>query len=182
MRKSAVFAFLLFCSFVFDVRNHAGNARYRDADIFAGDEPALNDSVFLSVYSGKLGVPLDSNCNRELIATIAGWVGVPYRRAGYSKAGIDCSGFVSRIYKDVFCVDLTHSSSAMISQMKHSVLKSGLKEGDILFFRIGGSHINHVGLYIKDHKFIHASPARGIVVDDLRQAYYQRYYYTAGRP
>jgi lipoprotein Spr/probable lipoprotein NlpC len=141
-----------------------------------------NNCDFLCAYSGVLGVNLDSSCNPQFVQTITSWLGTPYRHAGYSKQGIDCSGFVSRIYKDVYNIDLTHSSSSMIFQMKTIVKKDELKEGDILFFRIHGRRISHVGIYIGDNKFIHASPERGIVVDDLREPYYMHSYYTAGRP
>jgi lipoprotein Spr len=65
--------------------------------------------------------------------------------------------------------------------MKERVKKNELEQGDILFFKIHGKRISHVAIYLGDHKFVHASPERGICIDDLRQAYYQRTYYTAGR-
>lgn len=144
---------------------------------------ALNEEVmFLQQYSKILGYNVDTFCNRTLITTVADWLGTPYRHAGYSKAGIDCSGFVSKMYKEIFNIDLTHSSSAMIYQMKERVKKTELQEGDILFFRIHGKRISHVGMYLGDNKFVHASSYRGIVVDDLRSPYYMKAYYTAGRP
>jgi hypothetical protein len=139
------------------------------------------DSAFLMTYSNLLGIPLDTTCNPAMIMAVSDWLGTPYRHAGYSRSGVDCSGFVSHIYSDVYGIELTHSSSAMIYQMKERVKKSDLKQGDILFFKIHGKRISHVALYIGNQKFIHASPERGIVVDDLRQPYYQRSYYTAGR-
>jgi lipoprotein Spr/probable lipoprotein NlpC len=141
-----------------------------------------NDSLFLEEYSSKLQVQLDSTCDPLFVSTVAGWLGVPYRHAGYSKSGIDCSGFVSHIYKDVYGIDLTHSSSQMIYQMKTLVKKSELRMGDILFFRIHGRRISHVGMYLKDGKFIHASSYSGITVNDLSSPYYKKAYYIAGRP
>ena len=139
------------------------------------------DSAFIDTYSHKLGISLDSSSNFQFISFVAGWLGTPYLRAGTSKNGTDCSGFVSSVYKEVFGISLIHSSAGMLYQMKERVKKSELREGDIIFFRINGKRISHVGIYLRDHKFIHASIYRGIVVDDLRDAYYQRAYYTAGR-
>ncbi|RYE23551.1 MAG: NlpC/P60 family protein [Sphingobacteriales bacterium] len=151
-------------------------------DALKMDSAYRSDFSFLEEYSKKFGFNIDTFCNQTLITTVAEWIGTPYRHAGYSKAGIDCSGFVSKMYKDIFGIDLTHSSSAMIYQMKETVKKEDLKEGDILFFRIHGKRISHVGMYLGENKFVHASITRGIVVDDLREAYYAKAYYTAGRP
>lgn len=140
------------------------------------------DSLFWDEYSEKLQVQLDSTCDPLFVSTVAGWLGVPYRHAGYSKSGIDCSGFVSHIYKDVYDIDLTHSACQMIYQMKTLVKKSELRMGDIIFFRIHGHRISHVGMYLKDGKFIHASSYNGITVNDLSAPYYKKAYYIAGRP
>jgi lipoprotein Spr/probable lipoprotein NlpC len=140
------------------------------------------DSPFLEEYSQKLQIQLDSTCDPLFVATVAGWIGVPYRHAGYSKAGIDCSGFVSKIYKEVYDIDLTHSACQMIYQMKTLVKKSELRMGDIIFFRIHGHRISHVGMYLKDGKFIHASSYNGITVNNLDAPYYKKAYYIAGRP
>jgi hypothetical protein len=146
------------------------------------DSSCNTEALFIQEYSKLLGYSIDTFCNHTLITTVADWLGTPYVHAGYSKAGIDCSGFVSKMYKEIFGIDLTHSSSAMIYQMKEMVKKKDLKEGDIIFFRIHGKRISHVGMYLGDNKFVHASSYRGIVVDDLRQPYYVKAYYTAGRP
>jgi probable lipoprotein NlpC len=135
----------------------------------------------LNDLSDKFGVKLDESCDIHLMETLADWVGTPYRHAGYSKKGIDCSGFVSKIYKEVYGISLTHSSRSMIYEMKERVKKTELKTGDILFFHIHGKRISHVGIYIKDGVFIHASPERGIVVENMGGKYYKRTYAGAGR-
>jgi lipoprotein Spr/probable lipoprotein NlpC len=135
----------------------------------------------LNDLSDKLGVKLDETCDIHLMETLADWIGTPYRHAGYSKKGIDCSGFVSRIYKEVYGINLTHSARSMISQMKERVKKNDLKTGDIVFFHIHGKRISHVGIYIKDGVFIHASLEKGIGVDRLCAKYYTRSYFGAGR-
>ena len=135
----------------------------------------------LNQLSDKLGIKLDSCNDTRLMSTVADWLGTPYRHAGYSKHGIDCSGFVSKIYKEVYGINLTHSSHSMIYQMKELVRKDDLKEGDIIFFRIHGKRISHVGIYLKDGMFIHAAH-NGIKVETLNCKYYQRAYYSAGRP
>lgn len=186
IRKRVILAAALkFLLLVMWVRPEAGTAGERtlafDPTVYASDNTQQADSTFLSHYSQVLGITLDSGCNTKLIATIADWIGVRYQRGGYSKSGIDCSGFVSKIYSLVFERDLTHSSSAMIHQMKERVKRNEMKEGDIVFFRINSSQISHVGLYLSNDKFVHASIYRGIVIDDLNEPYYTRYYYGGGR-
>ncbi len=143
----------------------------------------VNDSNFINFYSSLLGVKLDSCCNRKLIAVVSSWLNVPYRAGGNTKFGTDCSGFVSVIYKEVFGVNLSHGGLSMFRQMKQFVKRTEkLQEGDILFFRERGTRITHVGLYLKDGKFIHAATyGIGVVVNDLHSAYYRRTYYMAGR-
>ena len=135
----------------------------------------------LNILSGKLGVPLDSTCDLNLMETLAGWIGTPYRHAGYCKKGIDCSGFVSKIYKEVYGICLTHSARGMISEMKERIKKNELQTGDILFFKIHGKRISHVAIYLKDGYFIHASLSNGIMVNRLSAPYYARRYFAAGR-
>jgi len=137
--------------------------------------------VELAILSDKLGISIDTTCDVALMQTLASWVGTPYRHAGYSEKGIDCSGFVSKIYHDVYGIKLTHSSCGMISEMKERIKKTDLQTGDILFFKIHGRRISHVGIYLKDGYFIHASISSGIMVDNLSAPYYARHYYTAGR-
>ncbi len=184
MRKRIVFHQAIVLMFLFLFTGNAMATGNGKPEIQQPDSSCeLNEEAsFLQQYSKILGYTVDTFCNRTLITTVSDWLGTPYRHAGYSKAGIDCSGFVSKMYKEIFGINLTHSSSAMIYQMKELVKKDELKEGDILFFRIHGKRISHVGLYLGDNKFIHASSFRGIVVDDLRSPYYAKAYYTAGRP
>ena len=62
------------------------------------------------------------------------------------------------------------------------ISKDALREGDLVFFHDGsGSRISHVGIYLRDNKFAHASSSRGVVIDDLNAKYYVNHFYAAGR-
>ena len=179
-------AFLCFSGIRNGEAKHRRTVRRQVAVAFAPHKVIAispDDSQFVAKYSHVLGVSLDSCCNRSLIAELASWLKVPYRAAGHTKAGTDCSGFVSSIYKEVFGINLSHSGVAMFSQMKQIVRREEkLQEGDILYFRHRGNRISHVAIYLKDGKFIHAATyGRGVVVDDLRTPYYRRTYMYAGR-
>ncbi len=69
----------------------------------------------------------------------------------------------------------------MFSTVKH-VEKDAMETGDLVFFRRGpGQPIYHVGIYLKDGKFAHSACNGGVMVSSLRQQYYQRNFYAAGR-
>jgi len=179
----SVFAFVTLCSFV---SSKPGSTEKPDPCIQTSTTNLCKDSVLeneLCLLSDKLGIKLDTSCDTRLMSTLADWLGTPYHHAGYSKKGTDCSGFVSAIYKEVYGINLTHSSRSMIYQMKEKVKKEDLQTGDILFFKIHGKRkgISHVGIYLKDGMFIHASLYNGVSIGCLNCKYYIRAYYAAGR-
>jgi len=63
-----------------------------------------------------------------------------------------------------------------------TVPRDSLQEGDILFFKIRKGQISHVGIYLGNNKFAHASVHRGVVINDLNEEYYRKYFFRAGRP
>lgn len=143
-------------------------------------EPEKADNSFVKKYSEILGVELDRKCNQALIQEVADWLGTRYKAGGNTKAGTDCSGFVSSVYQKVYGKSINRSSGDIYKQIRE-VSKSQLKEGDILFFKIKSSHINHVGLYLNQNKFIHSSTSKGVIVNSLDEEYYSKYFFAAGR-
>jgi lipoprotein Spr len=122
----------------------------------------------------------DSAHNPYLYYQIYDWIGTRYKYSGKTKKGIDCSAFVNELYKNVYCIDLSGSSSDLWSLVK-PVEKTDLQEGDILFFKIKKGRISHVGLYLGNNKFAHASVHSGVIISDLDEAYYKKYFYKGGR-
>ena len=59
--------------------------------------------------------------------------------------------------------------------------KDELKEGDLVFFKIKSRSITHIGIYLGDNRFAHASSSRGVVISNLNEPYYSRYFYKGGR-
>lgn len=132
-------------------------------------------------YFKKNGVQFDSLSNLKLYNELYGWLGVPYRWGGRSKAGTDCSGFATLIYKNVYSRNVSGSAGDIYKKLK-PIEKSELKEGDLIFFSFNHKYIAHVGLYLSNNKFIHeTSWGKGITISDLNESYYKRYYYSAGR-
>jgi probable lipoprotein NlpC len=143
--------------------------------------PSYKDSLFYNYYSQTLGVKLEYTEDKELIETVTEWLGTPYRSGSASRKGTDCSGFVTRIYKEVYDIDLSRSSRSMFNDVRR-ISKSEVKEGDLVFFRRGpGQPIYHVGIYLKNNKFIHSASNGGVIISSLKEHYYQRNFYAAGR-
>ncbi|SDY42870.1 probable lipoprotein NlpC [Hymenobacter psychrophilus] len=140
-----------------------------------------SDSVAYDKVAERLGIETNYTENKSLLATVASWLGTPYRYGSSSKSGTDCSGFVSRVFKEVYGLTLQRSSRSMFGSVKR-VDKDEMQTGDLVFFRRGpGQPIYHVGIYLKDSKFAHAATNGGVMVSSLHQAYYSRNFYAAGR-
>ncbi|MCY6370755.1 C40 family peptidase [Clostridium ganghwense] len=107
------------------------------------------------------------------------FLGRPYVWAASGPSSFDCSGFTSYVYRK-FGYSLPHYTGYQV-QMGKSVSKSKLKTGDLVFFNTSGSN-SHVGIYIGNGNFIHASSGkRKVIVSDLSQSYYKSRYSAARR-
>ncbi|UPL49387.1 C40 family peptidase [Hymenobacter sublimis] len=148
------------------------------------EEPRLltaSDSVAYNKAAHQLGIEATYTADQSLLETVVSWLGTPYRYGSNSKSGTDCSGFVTRVFKEAYGITLQRSSRSMFSSVKH-VQKDEMQTGDLVFFRRGpGQPIYHVGIYLKDGKFVHSATNGGVMVSSLNQAYYSRNFYAAGR-
>jgi lipoprotein Spr len=139
-----------------------------------------HDAVQSKWFESK-GVCMDSVADLQLFFKSYEWAGTRYRYGNAQiQKGTDCSGFVGAIYREVYCIDLARSSSAIWPQTI-AVEKKDLREGDILFFKIKKGKISHVGIYLGNNKFIHAAVLGGVIVSDLDEPYYKKYFYMGGR-
>ncbi len=122
----------------------------------------------------------------RLLEQASHYLNTPYRRGASLQTGraTDCSGFVQYIYKKAD-INLPRASSEQAQVGKVAARRmdfSKLMTGDLLFFRDGGRHIGHVGIYAGDGKMIHASGHhRGVTISDLREGYFQGNFVVARR-
>lgn len=131
-------------------------------------------------YFSAYGLNPDSATTRKLYELVYEWKGTRYQYAGHSKKGVDCSGFANELYTQ--CYDTTlPGGCANIYTMVDTVHRDSLREGDLLFFKIRKGQISHVGVYLGNRHFAHASVHSGVTVSSLDEAYYRKYYFTAGR-
>lgn len=117
--------------------------------------------------------------NRQLYRFITDWTGVHYRLGGLDKSGVDCSGFAFLLQKDIYGNSLPRRSKDQADVVKQKSISS-LTEGDLIFFSFGGGVVDHVGVYLNNNFFVHASTTRGVIVDDLSIPAYQRAIVKAG--
>ncbi|MBE6927313.1 MAG: hypothetical protein E7467_02285 [Ruminococcaceae bacterium] len=116
----------------------------------------------------------------DLVAFAKSFVGYPYVYGGNGPNCFDCSGFVLYVYKH-FGYSFSRGAQEQYLDGVH-IAKSDLRLGDLVFFSGNGYAITHVGLYIGDGNFIHASnPTRGVVIDTLMSGYYSTHYWSACR-
>ncbi|TSD63757.1 glycoside hydrolase [Inquilinus sp. KBS0705] len=137
------------------------------------------ESLAKDYLSQIMGVAMSATSNMKLFHFVYDWIGTPYRFGGSSKKGIDCSAFTKQLYSDVFNMSIRRSSRDIFS-MVNPVSKDDLKEGDLVFFKIHSRSISHVGIYLGNNRFAHAS-SRGVAISSLDDAYYSRYFYKGGR-
>jgi cell wall-associated NlpC family hydrolase len=124
--------------------------------------------------------PADSRKILDLLyQQVEAWEGIPYRLGGLSKKGIDCSGFVYMTYLNRLNIRLPRSTYQQ-SQIGDYVFQRDLSAGDLVFFRIGYS-TRHVGIYLENGLFAHASKSSGVMVSRLQDAYWSKRYWKAIR-
>lgn len=138
------------------------------------------DNLAKDYFSQIMGVAVSATSNVKLYQFVYDWLGTPYRLGGNTERGIDCSGFAYQLYDKVFNTVIGNNSRNIFS-MVNPVNKEELKEGDLVFFKIKSRSISHVGVYLGDDKFAHASSSRGVMISNLNEPYWKRYYYKGGR-
>lgn len=143
---------------------------------------SLTDSTYLVLLNayGRLGIDISKISNKELYLKAIDWLGVKYKYGHNSKNGIDCSGFVKNMVSGLLVDKLWGGSRDIYRQCK-PIDKSQLAEGDLVFFKVNKPYISHVGIYLQNNKFIHATVREGVIISDLYEEYYQRYYYDSCR-
>lgn len=131
----------------------------------------------------RLDIKLGRHDNKKLYKELKKWLGTPYVYAAHTCGeGTDCSGMVMEVYQEVYGIKVHRNSAKMLEENCQPIDLDDLKEGDLVFFITSSDgHVSHVGIYLKDNKFVHASSSRGVAVDDLRQNYYATHFHTAAR-
>lgn len=107
------------------------------------------------------------------------WKGVPYRVGGMSQAEIDCSGLAVRAYRDVFDVNLPRTVEEQ-ARFGRNISRNSLQPGDLVFFKTGYFQ-RHVGIFLEEDTFMHASASKGVMLSRLDEPYWRKNFWKAER-
>jgi hypothetical protein len=144
---------------------------------YSADIEKCNDLQFK--YAILLEEPVESMRNVRLMSFLEEWYGAPYRYGGGTKKGIDCSAFTCMLMDSVFDVRIPRTAQNQYNAST-KIKKEDLSEGDLVFFNTTGG-ISHVGVYLANNKFVHASVSGGVMVSDMEDVYFKRRYIGATR-
>lgn len=141
-------------------------------------------AVQTAQLSQQLGFKVHRKDDLPLFREAASWLGTPYRYGGQSRKGVDCSGLVNQIYQHVYHHSLARSSKKIAAQNCRKIGKNKLDSGDLVFFNTSKRKrkgINHVGIFLKNGYFIHASTSRGVIISHLKEDYYRKAWKQGGK-
>ncbi len=124
-------------------------------------------------------IPLSTK--EKILLEIIKYLKTPYKYGGKSINGMDCSGFTSSVYMNSLNLTLPRSAREQF-QIGEKIGKDSLAFGDLVFFNTSRKvKPGHVGIYIGDNKFAHASRKKGVEITSLEEKYYKIRYMGAKR-
>lgn len=150
------------------------------------DDKKVAPEVKESVLAGKRDFrkegnpsikPLDQS---KMMREISRYMGVPYQYGGASSEGLDCSGYTMLVYANAVGRKLPRTSEEQFN-VGTPVAFEDLKFGDLVFFNTTGTPASHVGIYLGDDLFAHASVTLGVTISSLQSSYFKNRYEGARR-
>ena len=149
--------------------------------VHTGSSVELSDPLQFK-YSILLNTPVEELTDGKMIGFIEEWYGTRYKYGGSDKNGVDCSAFAQTFIYAMYGLMLPRTSSQQYQGSKR-LKKDDLEEGDLVFFKTRGrkAGVSHVGVYLRNNKFVHASTSGGVMINDLDDTYYSSHYAGAGR-
>jgi lipoprotein Spr len=134
-------------------------------------------------YAVILDATVEKLTNLPLLQTIDKWWGTPYCLGGSTGNCIDCSAFTQAVVSNVYNFQLPRTAQEQYNMAEH-IDVNDLQEGDLVFFHTGGRRsrsISHVGFYLMNNKFVHASTSNGVTISDLNDNYWKQRFKSGGR-
>jgi len=159
----------------------SGTQSVRSDDIISRDSKPVEiekASALQFKYALLLNTEVEQIQNIQLYQNIDDWYGTRYKLGGTTKDGIDCSAFVQTVFLSAFAVTLPRMAKDQY-KVTRRISRTELQEGDLLFFNTRGG-VSHVGIYLQNNKFVHASVS-GVMISDMFEPYYVKHFIAAGR-
>jgi len=153
-------------------------ASNRREEMNYGTAPVEKASSLQFKYALLLDMEVEQIQNLHLFRVIDEWLGTRYRLGGSNKDGIDCSAFMQVLFSALYGINLPRTAREQYHLSKR-ISRTELKEGDLVFFNTTGG-VSHVGMYLQNNKFVHASSS-GVTISDLFDDYWMRKLVGVGR-
>ncbi len=153
-----------------------GPAKNAEVTTISGIEKSL---LVQFKYAQLLNRNVEAVTNLSLFNFIENWWQTRYSYGGNTKNGIDCSGFASRLLNDVYATIIPRTARDEYNASE-KIVREKLMEGDLVFFNTRGG-VSHVGVYLGDGYFVHASVVNGVTINSLDDDYYSARYLGGGR-
>jgi cell wall-associated NlpC family hydrolase len=133
-------------------------------------------------YANLLGVAPTELTNMQLLLQMEKWFGTQYCFGGSTDSCIDCSSFTQVILRDVYNIKIPRNSQQQFDAST-KIEPENLKEGDLVFFNTVSASmiITHVGVFVCNNRFVHASTSKGVTINDLSEKYFAKAFRGAGR-
>ena len=151
-----------------------------NAPLFFRGGKSTGTNVSTTVLRNSANYHSTAKLSSKIIATAKQYIGVPYVWGGESPSGFDCSGFVQYVFKQ----HGIRLNRTVVTQYQHgyAVSKSNLQPGDLVFFQnTYQSGLSHIGIYIGNNQFIHASSSQGVTISSLSNSYWASHYHSSRR-
>ncbi len=130
-------------------------------------------------YAQLMNMDIEDITNFTMFHFVEDWLKTRYRYGGTNKAGIDCSAFTGLLLATVRGIKIPRTARQQYAASK-KISREEIKEGDLVFFNTTGG-VSHVGVYLANDYFVHASSSDGVTISNLNDAYYSRRYIGSGR-
>ncbi len=144
-----------------------------------GVEAIENCSPTQFKYAQLLNVEVESITNYTLFNFIEDWWGTKYRYGGATKKGIDCSAFSGTLLHTVYGFVAARTAREQY-ELCEKIERENLQEGDLVFFNTKRG-VSHVGVYLRNGFFTHASTGQGVTISSLDETYYSKRFLGGGR-
>jgi hypothetical protein len=146
---------------------------FEDSGDLPNDDGVDINSV-MEMYDLEGDVSEYGTFKEKMLMGIIKYLDTPYKYGGSSKSGIDCSAFTQTIYKSTLSTNLLRSARDQYTQGEIVSDEDDLQFGDLVFFDTrSGVSPGHVGIYIGDELFAHASTKKGVTISSINHSYYQ---------
>ncbi len=137
------------------------------------EEYSVDKSAFIKKYKKLKNLNLPLTGREKVIFEIVNYLDSPYLYGGNTKNGIDCSAFTSNVFNKALHFKLPRTASQQYIDGKEISSISNLKFGDLVFFNTSKLRFpGHVGIYLGNNLFAHASVSHGVTISNIKDKYY----------